>query len=217
MQLQDRYFVLKEKIVRSCHLAGRNEQSVNFIAVSKTVDIAAIQAIYDLGHRDFGESRFQEWLTKKDHLPKDIRWHFIGNLQSNKAAKVALEFTLIHSLCRESQVQNIEKAGIFTSALIEVNMDNEPTKDGVSITDLEAFVALCMRTTHVKVEGLMMIGDPRKNKKSKENSFKQLHSIFCRYSNFQSLSMGMSDDFEDAIQEGSTHVRIGSALFGERN
>ncbi len=202
---------------RAAVSAGRDPKSVTLIAVSKTVPIERIQEAYDLGIRDFGESRWQEAELKIKSLPDDIRWHFIGHLQSNKARRVAENVYAIHTLSSMTQLKAIESMALATpvQALIEVNIAKEPQKSGIFAEALDEFVEMVLQCSKVHFRGLMTIGPANLNAELMRPFFESMRFLNQKVGGSW-LSMGMSDDFEVAIQEGSTHVRIGSALFGAR-
>lgn len=199
----------------ACESVGRDPASVTLIAVSKTHPADAIREAYDHGLRHFGESRLQELEPKAAALPADITWHFIGHLQSNKAKRVAAQASAIHTLFNAGQLREIEKAGHPIDGLIEVNIAEEPQKSGLLLSGIDDFTRTLLDCKQILFRGLMTIGPAL-------DEMEQMRPYFCRMREVneriggQWLSMGMSHDFEVAIQEGSTHVRIGTALFGAR-
>lgn len=205
---------IRGRIECACAIAGRPVDDVTLIAVSKGVSIEAIAQAYDLGVRDFGESRLQEAEPKIEALPTDIRWHFIGSLQSNKARRIAALFDSIHTLASRSALDQLAKSDAPIDCFIEVNIAEEPQKSGVSPKSLEEFVDLVLQCNLVHLRGLMTIG-PDVEPEAMRPYFRRLRG-FSEQLHVTGLSMGMSRDFEVAIQEGSTHVRVGSALFGAR-
>lgn len=200
------------KRVQAC-AAGR---PVTLIAVSKGVGVDQIREAYEAGHRDFGESRLQEALPKIEALPKDIQWHFIGRLQSNKAKRVASAFRIIHSLDSESQLRELGKSHFAVDGLIEVNIGEEPQKTGILPGSLDSFAKSVLECSHVRLRGLMTVGPAHPNAEEMRPYFRQLRKLAESLGPHAWLSMGMSGDFEVAIQEGATHVRVGSAIFGPR-
>jgi len=207
---------IRERIEIAARSVGRDPSEVTLIAVSKTVDVEAIQSAYDVGQRHFGESRLQEALPKIEALPTDIVWHFIGKLQSNKAKRAAMSFAVIHTLESDSQLRELAKAGREVDGLIEVNIADEPQKSGISAKNLEAFANSGLQYPSVHLRGLMTIGPPLQDPEAMRPFFRELRMLGERIGG-QWLSMGMSDDFEVAIQEGATHVRVGTAIFGSRS
>ena len=185
------------------------------MAVSKFQSIEAIQELYDLGVRHFGESRLQEAQGKIEVLPKDIVWHFIGPLQSNKAKKVAQLFSVIHTLDSEAQLKEILKQERVVDAFIEVNIANEVQKHGVPANSLDHFLQLALHCKQVRYRGLMTIGPADEESANTRGYFKSLRELNQVFKG-DWLSMGMSGDFEIAVQEGASHIRVGTALFGAR-
>lgn len=216
MSLAKRLQSIQGRIGAACETVGRDPAEVTLIAVSKTVSTDNIREVYDLGIRDIGESRLQEALPKLQALPPDIRWHYIGPLQSNKATKVAERFSAIHSLENVRQLDALRKAHRKIDALIEINIGSEPQKKGVLPQDLDEFIESVLYCPQVRLRGLMTVGPMVQNAEEMRPYFRQLKDLLERVPGGTWLSMGMSGDFEVAIQEGSTHVRVGSALFGER-
>lgn len=208
---------IEHRIAHACESCGRKRQDVQLIAVTKTIGISQIQEAYDLGLRDFGESRWQEAEPKIAALPKDIRWHFIGKLQSNKVKKICPSFWLVHSLETNNQLKEIAKLDQTLDALIEVNIAKEPQKSGILPEALDDFIQSVLECENVRLKGLMTVGPLNLNAELMRPYFQQLRQLSERVRPSSILSMGMSGDFEVAIQEGSTHIRVGTALFGERN
>lgn len=193
----------------------RGDRLVTLVAVSKTQPLSAILEAYEAGQRDFGESRLQEARSKIAEAPRDIRWHFIGTLQSNKARAVAEHFQVIHTLTNEGQLAEIKKAGMTIDGFIEVNIANEPQKGGLLRETLDGYLASVLNCRTVQFRGLMTIGPNLRDPEAMRPYFRELRQENERIGG-QWLSMGMSDNFEVAIQEGASHVRVGTALFGAR-
>lgn len=206
---------IQARVERACALVKRHPSEVTLIAVSKTVEIDRIWEAYDAGHRHFGESRLQEAMPKIEALPADITWHFIGNLQSNKARRIAKCFAVIHTLDSPSQLKEIAKANRQIQGFIEVNIANEPQKAGISPVLLDEFRSVVLSYPQVHLNGLMMIGPAVDDPELSRPYFRDLRELSRRFGD-QSISMGMSQDFDVAVQEGSTHIRVGSAIFGSR-
>jgi pyridoxal phosphate enzyme (YggS family) len=207
----DRLSRVRDRIVAS----GRNPADVTLVAVSKTQSVEAIRELYDLGQRHFGESKLQEALPKIEALPKDIVWHFIGPLQSNKAKKIAENFNVIHTLYKLNQVQAIERAEKPVNGLIEINIGQEPQKAGIFLQELDEILPIILDCSKIHFRGLMTIGPALENAEQMRPFFRALREANERVGG-QWLSMGMSHDFDVALQEGATHIRVGTALFGER-
>lgn len=196
------------------------------VCVSKRQNIEALKAVYDFGVRDFGENIVSEFVTKYENLPKDIRWHFIGHLQSNKVKQIIGKTFLIHSLDRMSLLNQLEnyskKLNIITDALIQINISKEPQKSGVLLEDLEVLLRAVENCENLKVKGLMAIGSTDEN--NTEDEFLTLKQKWdeldkCVYKNIKMeyLSMGMSNDFKLALKYGSNLIRVGTYIFGSRN
>ncbi len=207
---------IRDRIAKACDLAGRDPASVTLVAASKGHPAHKIQEAYDIGLRVFGESRLQEAIPKIEILPRDIEWHFIGALQSNKAKKAAGYFHVIHTLETTGQLRELAKSGRTIDALIEVNIAEEPQKSGIPVNLLDAYHKQVLNCSAVQFRGLMTIGPDNCDPEQMRSYFRKLAKIGSELGG-NWLSMGMSDDFEVAIQEGSTHIRIGTALFGQRD
>ncbi|HMU09867.1 MAG TPA: YggS family pyridoxal phosphate-dependent enzyme [Ferruginibacter sp.] len=199
------------------------------VAVSKTKPVENIQALYDLGQRDFGENYVQELAGKYEQLPKDIRWHFIGHLQSNKVKYIASFVHLIHGVDSLSLLKEINKQAAKNNrvidCLLQVYIAKEETKFGLDENELHQLLRITPinQLTNIQISGLMGMASFSNDISLVRSEFKYLKTLFDKYaqpqtSNFkpQTLSMGMSADYKIAIEEGSNMVRIGSLLFGSR-
>lgn len=215
MGIRARLEQLNRQIEEASRDAGR-EGDVTLIAVSKNFPVEAIQEAYDAGQRHFGESRLQEALPKIEQLPVDIVWHFVGKLQSNKAKKIAERFDVIHTLENERQVAEIAKTGRKIQGFIEVNIAEEAQKSGIFPRQLDEVTQFVLDCPYIQLCGLMTVGPAQPNAEAMRPYFAEMRRL-AKGRNLSQLSMGMSNDFDVAIQEGATHVRIGSALFGARN
>lgn len=227
--IKDNYLKVKEQIVSVCDRNDIPTEKVTLIAVSKTKPISDIEQVYEAGCRDFGENKAQELKEKYEVLPKDIRWHFIGTLQKNKVKYVVGKAFLIHSvdsyeLALEIQ-KRAEKMDVHCDILIEVNVAKEDTKQGIfefeEVLDVVKKISL-LKNVHIK--GLMTIAPICEKSSDNATYFKQLKdlSVDIKAKNIDNvcmdiLSMGMSSDYETAIEEGATYVRVGTSIFGERN
>jgi len=203
------------------------KSNVTLVAVSKTKSIKDIQKVYDLGIRDFGENKVQEFISKEPSLPEDIRWHFIGHLQRNKVKYIVGKVELIHSLDSVRLLQELEKQykakELTAKVLIQINIGREENKTGIYLEDLEGLIESCELCTNVKVRGLMCV-IPIGDEKSCRSYFQKMRHIFENLKNkkfknisMDILSMGMTHDYALAIEEGATLVRIGEGIFGKRN
>ncbi len=216
-----------ERIDRACLRSGRSSKEVRLLGATKTVPPEKIRKFYQCGLRLFGENRVQEFLKKYEDLRDlDIEWHFIGRLQSNKVKYILGKATLIHSLDRESLLEELEKRagrlGIVQECLVEVNLGGEETKGGLAPQEVLPFVEKVLQCNHVKVTGLMTIPPYFEDPEKSRPYFEKLRNLRDSLESalgirLSELSMGMSSDFEVAIEEGATIVRIGTALFGERD
>lgn len=220
---EQQYKAIKKKL---------NNYKATLVAVSKTKPTADIEALYALGQRDFGENYVQELTEKQAQLPADIRWHFIGHLQTNKVKYIAPFVHLIHCVDDVKLLKEINKQAIKSNkiidCLLQVHIAQEETKFGLSDEELAAIVQEIILTDstlqNIRVKGLMGMASNTEDKSKIRAEFNHLKSLFDKYkslssSNFQLiiLSMGMSSDYEIALEEGSTMVRIGSLLFGARD
>ena len=204
--------------------------NVTLVAVSKTKTIEDIKALYDLGQRDFGENYVQELVDKYDALPKDIKWHFIGHLQTNKVKYIAPFVSLIHGVDSFKLLKEINKQGEkmnrVINCLLQIHIGQEETKFGLNEDELDDIFgsAELKDLKNVKVCGLMGMASFTDNEETVRNEFRYLKTLFNSYQHLSiancqlsTLSMGMSADYKIAVEEGSNMVRIGSLIFGERN
>ena len=227
-ELKNNLSEVERRIAEACKRAGRDRSEVTLIAVSKTKPIEDLQVIYDQGIRCFGENKVQELTAKIPEMPSDIDWHLIGHLQRNKVKYIVDKVKLIHSvdsyrLAEEINIQ-AKKHNIVVPILIEVNAANEQTKFGVR---LEETKQLCQEISHldaVHIMGLMTIAPNVVVAEENRPFFNKIKDLSVDIENenidnvdMRILSMGMTNDFEVAIEEGATHVRVGTAIFGERN
>ncbi|WP_102797984.1 YggS family pyridoxal phosphate-dependent enzyme [Bowmanella denitrificans] len=216
-----------ESIAQHCTALNKSPQQVALLAVSKTKPVEAIEQAYAAGQRLFGENYVQEGIEKIHSLQhlKDIQWHFIGPLQSNKSKAVAEHFDWVQSVDRLKIAQRLsaqrppKKAPL--QVLLQMNISGEDSKSGV--TDSAGLLALAEEVNalpNLTLRGLMAIPAPQQHEEAQRQVFKQLHQLFellrARYPQVDTLSMGMSGDMQAAIQAGSTMVRLGTAIFGER-
>jgi hypothetical protein len=219
---------IKEQIASACRKAGRRVDEVKLIAVSKTKSAAAIREAWDAGQRVFGESYVQEFLDKQQDpllstLP--ISWHFIGHLQSNKVRQVAGKVTMIHGIDKVSTAEELSKRAVQNDLqidyLLEVNVSRESSKHGLDPSSLLQVAEECFQLPALRLRGLMTIAAPYPDQARKEfaelrEMLEKLRTIAPDPALLTELSMGMSQDFEEAILEGATLIRIGTAIFGWR-
>ena len=221
--------VVKQNIEAACNNADRNADSVTLIAVSKTKPVSMLEEAYATGCRDFGENKVQELTQKYEVLPKDIRWHMIGHLQRNKVKYIVGKVHLIHSVDSLRLAQEIskesEKKQVTTNILLEVNVAGEDSKFGLS--EKEAVIALVEEVSKlpgIAVKGLMTVAPYVENPEENRQYFQALKQLSVDIMqknidnvNMDILSMGMTGDYVVAVEEGATHVRVGTGIFGERD
>ncbi len=216
-----------ESIKDACQRAGRKPEEVKLLGASKTVPPEVLRRFYGCGLRTFGENRVQEFLKKYEALQElNIDWHFIGRLQTNKVKYLMKKVSLIHSLDRKSLADEIQKraskVGITQEVLIEVNVGGEETKGGVEPENLPELFEYTLSLPNLKVVGLMTIPPYLENPEEVRPFFAKLRNLRDKLEEefkveLPHLSMGMSHDFEVAVEEGATIVRVGTRLFGERS
>lgn len=239
--MKDNVLNIEQRIQAACDRAGRKRSEVTLIAVSKTKPISMIKEAYELGMRHFGENKVQELAQKFDSLQEefmeDIYWHQIGHLQRNKVKYIVDKAVLIHSVDSLRLAMQIEeeaaKKDIICEILIEVNISEEETKFGTSSQEVISLVNEILKLPHVRLRGLMTIAPNEANSEKNRDYFRNLRELYVdiktknidnrdkemevNIPHFNILSMGMTGDFEVAIEEGATMVRIGTGIFGERN
>lgn len=218
---------VKERIEQACIRSGRNPGEVTLIAVSKTKPVPMLEEAYAAGARDFGENKVQEIAAKKPELPEDIRWHMIGHLQRNKVGQVLGKAVLIHSVDSLRLARQIEtdaaKAGLDVDILLEVNVAREESKYGFMLEEVEDAIMTIKDFPHVHIKGLMTIAPFVENPEENRGIFKKLFEFAVDIGGknidnvtMSVLSMGMTGDYEVAIEEGATMVRVGTGIFGSR-
>ena len=216
MGISENLSLVEEKIAAACARAGRKREEVKLIAVSKTHPVEAIKEAMRYGIRSFGENKVQELKEKMEKIEEDLEWHLIGHLQTNKAKYVVGKVSLIHSLENLRLAEALEKEA--------VNIAKEDTKFGVLPENVEEFVREVAEFEHISVKGLMTVAPfvevPEENRKY----FRELNKIMVDLNsknihnvNMNVLSMGMTGDYETAIEEGATLVRVGTGVFGHRD
>jgi pyridoxal phosphate enzyme (YggS family) len=217
----DRLGAVHERIVRACQKAGRQERDVRLIAVSKKVDTDRIRVAADIGVTDFGENYIQEARAKIEMLPEKLCWHMIGHVQTNKIKYVPGLFKYVHSVDRQELLDALEKFGKPINLLFEVNLSGEPQKHGADADGLKRMLERGGNLKHMKPVGLMTMAPYVDNPEESRHLFADLRKLLENLNRefaleMRELSMGMSSDFEVAIEEGATMVRIGTSIFGER-
>ncbi len=225
-KIDDQLAKVTARIHQAAASAGRNPQTVQLIAVSKTQPAQALREAYTWGQRAFGENYLQEALDKQAQLADlvDLAWHFIGPIQSNKTRPIAEHFDWVHSVDRLKIAQRLheqrpaEKPPL--NICVQVNIDDETTKSGISLAELPALVAAIAPLSRLKVRGLMAIPAATNNQAQQRVAFAKLRAALERLNlqghGLDTLSMGMSGDLEAAIAEGATYVRVGTDIFGAR-
>ena len=227
MMIKEQLEEVRERVNAACLRAGRDPKSVTLIAVSKTKPAQAVQEAYEAGARDFGETKVQEILQKQPALPQDIRWHMIGHLQRNKVHQVIGKAVLIHAVDSLRLAEQIEqeaaKRNLDVDVLLEINVAKEESKYGFFLEDAEEAIRQISSLPHVHIKGLMTIAPFVENPEENRGIFQKLYqfSVDINDKNIDNvtmgvLSMGMSGDFEVAIEEGATMVRVGTSIFGAR-
>lgn len=219
---------IKARVAAAAERSGRGPEDIILLAATKTIDLEVINYAISNGLAVIGENRVQEFLSKEEHLNPDADRHFIGHLQSNKAKDIVGRVSLIHSVHSIKLASIISelsiKKGIISDILIEVNIGGEESKSGFSPEEVASAVAEIAKMKGVFVRGLMTIPPICENSAKNRLFFKEMYNLFLDIrtkkidnSSMELLSMGMSDDFEIAIEEGANLIRVGTALFGKRN
>lgn len=227
--VQENLREVEARVQAACARAGRSRDEVLLIAVSKTKPVELIREVMETGTKDFGENKVQEMCNKIEEITEPLNWHLIGHLQRNKVKYIVDKACLIHSvdslrLAEEIQKEAVKKGVAKVPVLIEVNMAQEDSKDGISAGETEALVRAIAELPNLQIRGLMTIApfvdDPEENRvhfQAMRNLRDQLKTMNIPGVEMTELSMGMTNDFEVAIEEGATMIRVGTAIFGERN
>lgn len=224
--IKDNYSRLKRNIKESCDRAGRDPEKIRLIAVSKTFPASDIDALYKLGHKDFGENKVQELSEKNEQLTRDdIYWHLIGHLQTNKVKYIIDYISLIHSVDSIKLADEIQRRASNSSKmidiLVQVNTSGEESKFGVEPDTAGKLCNEIRKLENIRLKGLMTIGKFTDDENEIRQNFRVLKNLYddLRQVNnqFEFLSMGMTSDYTIAIEEGSNMLRVGSAIFGERD
>ncbi|QWV94962.1 YggS family pyridoxal phosphate-dependent enzyme [Geomonas oryzisoli] len=227
-EISEHLAAIRARIAQAAARGGRDPETVRLVAVSKTKPAAAIAKAFACGQTVFGENYVQELVAKQPELPAEICWHFIGSLQSNKVRQIAGKVDLIHSVDRVSLAREIDRQwgalGKVCDILVQVNISREETKGGTSSEELLGLVRELAQLPHLRVKGLMTMPPFFDDPEGARPYFRKLRELAEEVRQagipgveMRELSMGMSGDFEAAIEEGATLVRVGSALFGERH
>ena len=219
---------VQNEIKEACQRSGRNPEEVTLIAVSKTKPVAMIQEAIQAGQTVFGENKVQELCSKYEELPQNLEWHLIGHLQRNKVKYIVDKAALIHSVDSLRLAETISQEGMkhnrIVPVLIEVNVAQEDTKFGVSVEDTLPLVEEIAKLPNIQIKGLMTIAPYVENPEDNRTIFKKLKelSVDIKTKNMNNvfmdiLSMGMTNDYQVAVEEGATMVRVGTGIFGERD
>ncbi len=225
--IQGNLHTVEANIKAACERSGRARDDVKLIAVSKTKPVEMLREAYDAGCRDFGENKVQELIEKYEQMPKDIRWHMIGHLQRNKVKYIVDKVCLIHSVDSLRLAEEISKEAIrknvTVSILIEINVAKEESKFGVMTEAAVSLVEAISQLPNITVKGLMTIAPYVENSEENRLYFAKLKQIYVDIIHknidnvcMEELSMGMTGDYEVAIEEGATIIRVGTGIFGER-
>lgn len=226
--LKENLYQVQENMKEACRRSGRAESDVTLIAVSKTKPLPMLEEVYSLGIRDFGENKVQELVDKAEQLPDDIRWHMIGHLQRNKVKYIVDKVYMMHSVDSLRLAEEISKEavkrGIIVNILIEVNVAGEESKFGVTPEDTPGLVQEISHLPGILVRGLMTIAPFVENAEDNRIFFSALKKLYVDITNknidnvrMDYLPMGMTGDYEVAIEEGASFVRVGTGIFGERS
>lgn len=227
MSVAENLKTIRERVDAACERAGRRPEEVTLIAVSKTKPLSMLQEAYRAGARDFGENKVQEILEKYPEMPEDARFHMIGHLQTNKVKQVVGKAVLIHSVdslhLAEKIEQEASKRDLTADVLLEVNVAREESKFGLMLEEVIPLLEEVKNLPHVRVRGLMTIAPNVENPEENRKHFKKLYQLYVdiKSKNIDNgtmsvLSMGMTGDFEVAVEEGATMIRVGTGIFGSR-
>jgi len=224
MSIEQNLLDIRQNIENACQKAGRKKEDVCLLAVTKTIDAQRINEAISLGVTDIGENRVQELLAKYDLVDRGVNWHLIGHLQTNKVKYIADKVCMIHSVESLPLAKEIDKRcakiGKVMDILVEVNVSGEESKSGIAPENAEEFITEISKLNNIRVKGLMTMAPFEAENDELHQIFSNLHKISVDISSkkldnvsMEHLSMGMSGDYEVAVQEGSTIVRIGTAVF----
>ena len=225
--IRERLVRVREQIARAAERAGRSAEDITLIAVSKTFDPSTVQQAVDAGAHDLGENRVQEAIAKVATVKGNLRWHLIGHLQSNKARQAVEAFDVIHTVDSSQLAQRLDRAagevGRRPAVLVQVDLAHEPTKSGADESELPAIIEALDSARHLELCGLMTLPPFFDSAEQTRPYFRRLREILESLNRgrepeqkLTELSMGMSHDFEAAVEEGATMVRVGTAIFGAR-
>lgn len=225
MTVRENLAKINKTIEQACENCGRSKEEISIIAVTKYVSIERAREALDAGIKDLGENRKEGLLEKFEEIGSDARWHFIGSLQSRKVKDVIDQVSMIHSLDRKSLAKEINKrASAPVDCFVQVNISQEESKHGLGIEEVEDFIDMVKAYENVRIVGLMTMAPHTDDEEQLRGIFRQLRAARDRirdkhvpHAPCEFLSMGMSNDYSIAIEEGATHIRIGSSLVGDQN
>ncbi len=227
MTIEEKYCLVKDHVNDICNKYGRNKDDVKIIAVTKTRSVDEIHQATLAGAKIIGENRVQELLEKYDNIDKNVEKHLIGQLQTNKVKYIIDKVDLIHSLDRISLAEQINKTAEIrnlspVNVLVEVNIGYETTKSGILPNKLTEYLDILTNFRYINPIGLMTVAPALATKEEQNRYFEQMYNLLNEGkkvfgNDFSQLSMGMSRDYETAIKHGATMIRLGTAIFGERN
>lgn len=226
--LKENYRAVKENIQKACEKVGRNPEEVTLIAVSKTKPLSDIEEVMETGCIDFGENKVQEMCDKEEKVSKPVNWHLIGHLQTNKVKYIVDKAALIHSVDSVKLAFCIDKEAakknVTVPILVQVNIADEDTKFGLKKEETLAVIEEVSKFSNVKIKGLMTIAPFVENPEENRIHFQNLRQLFVDIKDktidnvdMEILSMGMTGDYQVAVEEGATMVRVGTGIFGVRN
>ncbi|MHB8985879.1 MAG: YggS family pyridoxal phosphate-dependent enzyme [Eubacteriales bacterium] len=226
MGIRENLQEVREKVAGAARRAGRDPGDIELVAVSKSVSIEKITEAYALGAKNFGENKAQEFLRKHSHLPADTRWHFIGHLQTNKVRKIIEKVHLIHSLDRVALAEEISRAAeennLRAPVLIQVNIGGQGDRYGILPDQVSSFAAGAARLPGLEIKGLMAMAPWCEDPEAARPYFRKMASLFKQVKenvpgvSMEYFSMGMTGDYQVAVEEGANIIRVGTAIFGPR-
>lgn len=227
MSVAENYRGIEKRVCEACKRSGRDPKNVTLIAVSKTKPVSMLMEAYEAGARVFGENKVQEITEKYPEMPKDAKFHMIGHLQTNKVGQVIDKVSMIHSVDSVHLAEKIEKEAakreLVMDVLLEVNAAREESKYGFFLEEVIPALEIIGKFPHLKVRGLMTIAPNVENAEENRIHFKNLYQLYVDIKSknidngtMSALSMGMTGDYEVAVEEGATMIRVGTGIFGSR-